>query len=105
MSALERSHLGIVSTLLVIVIERGADTISDQPAEHATNRGARQPVAGSAPCDRRAEYGTGSRAQQSPGIFFRSRAEPIRASGAGRQHKAGDGDSGKFGSVHFDPRG
>jgi hypothetical protein len=104
LSALERIHLRGIGPLFVFVVERSADSIPDQPTKHTANRRPGQSITGSATCNRCAEYRASSRTEQSPGVFFRSWAHPIRASGAGSEHQAGDGNSGKPGNGHFDPR-
>ena len=83
MSAFECIHLRVVSTLFVFVVERGADAISDQPPKHATNRRPGQSVAGSTARDCRAEQCAGSRADQCPGVLFRTGAHSIGTARAG----------------------
>ena len=104
MSSFEGIHLRGVSTLFVFIVERGTDTIPDQPTKQATDRRPGQSVAGSTARDCRAKQRAGSRADQCPGVFFRSWTHAIRASCAGSEHQAGDCNSGKLGSGHFDPR-
>jgi len=104
LSTFEGIHLRGVSTLFVFIVERGTDTIPDQPTKQAADRRAGQSVTGSATCNRCAEHGTSSRTEQSPGVFFRPRSQPVRASGAGSKRQTGDCNNEEFGRGHFDPR-
>jgi hypothetical protein len=103
LSAFERIHLRVVSTLFVFVVERGADAIPDQPTKQAADRRPGQSVTGSTARDCCAKQRAGSRADQCPGVLFRTGAHSIGTARAGSNYETGDYESSKLGSGHFDP--
>jgi hypothetical protein len=111
-------HLRGISPLLVFVIERRTNTIADEAAQHASDRGAREPVSRAPAGDGSTNHRTGPGADYCPGTLPRSRPgcwrrcwsgsctwpHPIRTSSAGGERKADDHNSGGFRHEHFVPR-
>jgi hypothetical protein len=104
LAALERIHLRRIGALFVLVVERGTDAIAYQTTEDATDRGAGKTIAGSATRNRRTYQRARASADQSAGVFSRSRPDSIGASRTSSERQSDDRDGEKFRRGHFDPR-
>jgi hypothetical protein len=75
-----------ISALLILVVECGANSVADKRPKTRTNKRTGNMTA-CAISKLRTDDGTPKSAYESPGIFFRTRPEPVGISGTGSQHE------------------
>src|SRR5215831_14929127 len=108
LTTLQGFHLRCIGSLLVFVIERRANSVADQATEHATYRGASQPVSCSAARDRCPHERTGTCSDHGAGTLPRprcghwTRRRGVRARDTGAKGETDDCEDGELGREHIE---